>query len=372
MALPLVERDFASFFQVPFEVYPPSLPYAAMLKGDLKATLDPAKNPHWRVAEGTYFTALKDGRPVGRIVCHIHRAANERFGERAASFGFFDAIDELEVARALLGKAEEFGRVRGMTLLRGNMNLTANQEIGVLVEGEDQAPFVAQLFGPPYLARLLEQCGFARVMPMTTFVKRDLQQVDPEANLSPRQRGVLADPAFTWREFRMKRFDEDVEIVRDLLNDSMSANPLFVPMTAAEARFQLGPLEQVLDPTLTRIAEHEGKPVAATLCTPDVNPLLRAMKSRLNPWTAVQFLLGRRKLKRAVIVIFLVRRAFHGRGIIGVLNRDLMRALKEGGYTELGVTWISDTNKASLRQVELLGCLPQHRLFMFEKALNPG
>ena len=369
MTLQLLERDFESFFRVPFEVYPASLAYASMLKGDLKANLDPAKNPHWRVAEGTWFTAIKDGRPVGRIVCHLHRAANERFGEKAASFGFFDAIDDVEVARALLTRAEEFGRARGMTLLRGNMNLTANQEIGILVEGEDQAPFVAQMFGPPHLGRLLEECGFARTMPMTTFVKRDLQQFDPESCLSPKHRSLLEDPAFTWREFRMNRFDDDVEIVRDLLNDSMSANALFVPMTKDEARFQLGPLEQVLNPKLTRIAEHNGKPVAATLCTPDVNPLLRAMKSRLNPWTAIKFLLGRRKLKRAVIVIFLVRRDYHGRGIIGVLNRDLMKALKEGGYTELGVTWISDTNKASLRQVELLGCVRQHRLFMFEKRL---
>ena len=151
MTLQLVERDFPSFFQVPFEIYPATLPYTSMLRGDLEATLDPKKNPHWKVAEGTFFTALDAGRPVGRIVCHVHTAANERFAERAASFGFFDLIDDVEVARALLTRAEEFGRARGMTVLRGNMNLTANQEIGVLVEGADQAPFVAQMFGPEYL-----------------------------------------------------------------------------------------------------------------------------------------------------------------------------------------------------------------------------
>jgi GNAT superfamily N-acetyltransferase len=369
MTLRLVERDFASFFQVPFEVYPPSLPYASMLKGDLKATLDPKKNPHWQAAEGTYFTALNDGRPVGRIVCHIHRAANERFKEKAASFGWFDAADDVEVARALLTKAEEFGRARGMTLLRGNMNLTANQEIGVLAQGEAEDPFLAQMFGAPHMGSLLERCGFTKALPMSTFVKRDVQQTDPEACLSPRQQKLLGDTSFTWREFRMDRFDEDVEHVRDLLNDSMSENTLFVPMTVDEAKFQLGPLKDVMDPKLVRIAEHDGRVVAATLCTPDVNPLLRAMKSRLNPWTAVQFLLGRRRLKRAVVIIFLVRRAYHGRGIIGVLNRDLLRALKAGGYTDLGITWISDTNKGSLRQVELLGCKPQHRLFLYEKAL---
>lgn len=366
----LRERHFASFFEVPFAVYPKSIPWVSMLRGDLKALLDEKRNPHWRRAEGTYYTALRDGKPVGRILAHVHHAANERFNEKAGCFGFFDCADDLEVARALLGKAEEFSRSRKMALLRGNMNLTANQEIGVLLEGEEQEPFVAQMFQPRHLARLLGENGFSPTMPMTTFVRRGLSQLDPESLLLDKHRGLLTDPEYRWRTIRMDAFDADVEIVRQILNDSMANNPLFVPMTEAEAQFQLGPMKAILDPSLTRIAEYRGEPIATTICIPDPNPLLRSMKSRLGPISVLKFLWGKRRLRRASAIIILVRRQFHGRGVIGVLNRDLIKALQEGGYTELGGTWISDTNKPSLRQAELVGMERLHRLALFEKKLG--
>jgi hypothetical protein len=365
----LVERDFDSFFEVPFLVYPSTSPWVAMLKSDLRDLLDTKKNPHWKVAEGTYFTALRNGQPVGRLLVHVHHAANVRFSEKACSFGFFDAIDDVEVARALFTRAEVWGKERGLSLMRGNMNLTANQEIGVLTGGDHEAPFVAQMFQPAHISTLLERLGYVAKMPMSTFVQDDIKRLDPESLLLDKHRGLLSDPDYTWRPFRMNAFDDDVEIVRGLLNDAMDKNPLFVPMTPEEARFQLGPMEQIMDPALTRIAEYKGEPVAVTICIPDPNPLLKKMRSRLNPWSLLQFLWGRRRLRRASVIIILVRRDFHGKGIIGVLNRDLVKALQVGGYTAVGGTWISDTNKPSLRQIELLGMRPMHRLALFEKPL---
>jgi GNAT superfamily N-acetyltransferase len=365
----LVEGDFASFFRVPFVVYPATMPWVSMLKSDLKALLDEKKNPHWQVAERTYFTAMRDGVPVGRILCHVHHAANERFGEKAASFGFFDVEDDVETARALLSKAEEFARARHLTLLRGNMNLTANQEIGVLTDGDDKAPFVAQMFQPEWVSKLLVQCGFAATMPMTTFARFDVAAVDLDKIVTDKHRALMNDPDYVWREFRMNRFDDDVEIVRTILNDSMGQNPLFVPMTKEEARFQLGPMKMIMDPKLTRIAEFKGEPIGATICIPDPNPLLKKIGSRLTPWGLLRFLLEKKKIRRASVIIILVKRAYHGQGVIGVLNHDMMKALKEGGYTEMGGTWISDTNKASLKQAQLTGLHPHHRLALFEKSL---
>jgi hypothetical protein len=365
----LKERDFSSFFEVPFACYPSTTPWVSMLKGDLADMLDTKKNPHWQRAEGTYFTAMRDGKPVGRIVAHIHHAANERFGERAASFGFFDCVDDINVATLLMKQAEDFGRKRGMTLLRGNMNLSANQEIGVLTDGDDKDPFVAQMFQPAHISRLLTTMGFTPTMPMTSFVREGIQQMDVESLLLDKHRSLLTDPTFRFRSFRMSAFDDDIEIVRNILNDSMDKNALFVPMTAAEARFQLGPMRAIMDPTLTRIAEHNGVPIAATICIPDPNPLLRAMKSRLNPLSVLRFVFGRRKLRRASVIIIVVKREFHGRGVIGVLNRDLIAAVQKGGYTHLGGTWIGDTNKPSLKQAEMMGFQPHHRLALFEKPL---
>jgi hypothetical protein len=340
-----------------------------MLKGDLRDMLDTKKNPHWQNAEGTYYTALQDGVPVGRIVAHVHHAANARFQEKAASFGFFDVNDDPTVATALLAKAEAFGRERGMTKIRGNMNLTANQEIGCVVEGDDRAPFVAQIFQPVWVSTHLQQNGYAPTLSMSTFVNTQVQQVDLTTMVKDKHKALLADSRYTWRQFRMDKFDDDVEIVRQILNDSMSNNTLFVPLTEAEARFQLGPMKMIMNPKLTRIAEFEGTPIAATICIPDPNPLVRAIKGRLGPVGIFKFLTQRKKITRASVIIILVRKEHHGKGVIGVLNHDLVAALQQEGFTELGGTWIADTNTASLKQIQLLSMQKLHRCALFEKSL---
>lgn len=365
----VVERDFPSFFDAPFVVHPPGAPFSSPLRGDLKAMVDERKNPFFRRGAGTYFTALRDGRPVGRILAHVYFAANERWGEQASCFGFFDVADDGAAAAALLGRAEAFGRAHGATICRGAMNMTAAQEMGVVVDGFEHGPYVAQVWNPPHVPRLLMENGWRGGHPMRTFSSRDLARYDADAALTDRHRALLSDPAWRFRTVDMKRFDAELEAVRDVLNDAMHDNHLFVALTPEEMRFQLGPFEQIADPSIVWIAEHEGRPVAASLVAPDVVPLLRSMKSRLTPVSVAKFLLGRRRIRDACIVVLLVKRAYHGRGVIGVLNHHVMRSLQRGGYRSCGVTWISDANRPSLRQMELLDMQPRHRTDLFEKAL---
>ena len=370
MTMTLVERDLASFFRVPFEVYGESSPYVSPLKDDIARMLDDKKNPFFKSGEATYYTAVVDGQPRGRIVCHVHHACNVRWGEKAASFGFFDCANDEVIARALLAKAEAHARGWGCTLLRGNMNLTAAQECGVVVGGFEHAPCVAQVWNPPHIPTLLEASGFRGVYPMTTFIGRQaVLQRDWDATLQDKSKAILADPAYKIRTANMKDYQNEVQRIREVLNDAMHDNRLFVDITPAEMEFQLGPYQSVMDPNLVWIAEHNGVPVGATLCAPDLNPLLREMKSRVTPLSALTFLRKRRKMKGASVVIIIVKKAYQAKGVIGVLNAELMKALVRGKYEYIAGTWIADVNRPSLRQAELFGMDKLHRADIFEKAL---
>ena len=372
MTVTLKEGHFPSFFRVPFAIYGDAYPFVSPLRSDLRAAVRFADNPFFPRGDGTFFTATRGGRLVGRVCAHVHHAANERHGEDAASFGYFDCIDDAAVARALLGAAEAFGRERGCDRIRGNMNLTANQEIGVLTEGEDRPPYLAQVYNPAHIAGLLEACGYTRGKPMTSFVKDDLGTYDPEGLLGERHRALLADDAYTFRPFDLGRFDEETEAIRGVLNAAMADNYLFVPMTREQARFQLGPLKLVMDPSLLLLAEHGGEVIGVTMCVPDINPMLRRMRSRLWPWGWWTFLRMRRRLKGASIIIILVKPGHQARGVTRVLTYRLMRALKDGGYTHVGGTWIGDDNTPSLRSAQAIGMTPYHRVHMYEKALTPA
>src|SRR5439155_802235 len=193
----LAERDFEAFFAVPLHCYA-GTPYVSPMKSDLRRILDPARNPLFRDGHGdfTYFTVRRNGRPVGRIVAHVHYDANRCHGANRGSFGFFDCADDADVARLLLDAAEAWARSRGFTEIVGNFNLTIAQQIGVVTDGFENDPYTDMMYNPPHIPRLLATCGYEPVFPMSTF-ELDLERLDANPLLGPKQRELRGAPALT-------------------------------------------------------------------------------------------------------------------------------------------------------------------------------
>lgn len=367
--LELREGDAQAFFRVPFEVYGPRSPYVSPLESDLRRFLDARANPLFaRFGARRFFTVHRGEAMLGRIVAHVHRAANERHGTERSSFGYFDCADDLAAARLLLAAAEDFGRAQGCDEIAGAFNLTAMQQCGIVTDGFEGVPYSDQVYNPPHVPRLLEACGYARFFPMRTS-EVDLARLDPETLLGPAQRAALADPRLRWETIRARGITRLLRQVCRVLNDGFDRNPMFVPLTEEEFLFQAKDLMWVLDPRISALVHGPDGPAGAVVCIPDLNPLLRALGSRLGWAAPFHWLRFRLRRTRAVIVFYSVAQAHQGRGLNGAMLYRVTSALKRAGYRTLGITWISDQNAASLRQAEKLGGRTLHRLHLFRKRL---
>ena len=201
---------------------------------------------------------------------------------------------------------------------------------------------------------------------MRTF-ECDLAHFDPETLRGPRQRELLEHPELHWEDIRLRDFERICEDFRIALNDGFDLNPMFVPVTSEEFQFQARDLSHVMDPAISVLVHDAQGPAGAIICIPDLNPLLRALRSRIS-WTApFHFLRFRRVRNRAVLVFQSVARRWQNRGLNGAMLLRMTRALEARGYRRLGITWIADTNGPSLRQMEKLGARPLHRLHLFRK-----
>ena len=90
--LQVKEKDFESFFKVPFNVRGHKSLYAPLFKPDLKKMLS-TKNPVFKSENDfTYYTVFKSGVAAGRITAHVHKEFNERFGLKRCYFGFFESM----------------------------------------------------------------------------------------------------------------------------------------------------------------------------------------------------------------------------------------------------------------------------------------
>jgi RimJ/RimL family protein N-acetyltransferase len=366
--LSIKERDFSSFFNVPFEVYEPELGYVSLLKTDLKKFLS-TKNPLFNSTEDfTYFTAFRNNKPIGRIVAHIHHASNEKFNLKRSYFGFFDCADDPEAAKLLLDKAEEFGKKHNCTEIAGNFNLTAMQQMGVLVKAQKKFHYTDQVYGPEYLPTLLENCGYNGIFPMTTF-EFTLENLSEESLLHEKQKHILNSDEYELRNVTKKNFKKEFESIRHCLNDGFANNPMFVPLSKEEMDFQAADMMLIIDEYLTFVTYKNNRPQGTIICIPDPNSFLKNIKSKFGLSLPYYFFKHKLKNDRATIIFYSVCHEAHGQGINTAMLYKLIRNLKSRGYKKMGITWIADENKASLRMVEKLGANKLHDLKIFRKDL---
>ena len=93
------------FIQAADEVFRGDPAWIPPLDFDLKERLSPSKNPFFKRADVTLFTAWRGGRVVGRCSAQIDREHLRVWNDGTGFFGFFDTVDDVEVGRALIDAA---------------------------------------------------------------------------------------------------------------------------------------------------------------------------------------------------------------------------------------------------------------------------
>jgi GNAT superfamily N-acetyltransferase len=347
-------------------IYSSDMPWVRPLDRIVLDYLDAKRNPFYRDGRGRAFLALRDGRPIGRILAHVWGRRHPLHCGSVGYFGFYECAKDPEASAALFNAAVSFARESRCEILRGPFNMTAAQEIGIVVGGFDQAPAVDMVFTPSWYPQMLEASGFRQCLSMQTWRNDDISSLEPETMLSSDHREIHSQIGMTIRPIRSRHRDQDLELVRELVSSAFLGNWEFVPITREEWRFQIGPLVPFLDPTLVLLAEVQGVPVGVTFTVPDFNHFLRRMNGRLvHP--AAFGLFRRPPTDAAVVILFAVRKQYRGIGVSRALNRELVRALRRGGYRSLAITWIAVENQASRAQARSLGMHQLHSLSMYER-----
>ena len=152
------------FIRLPWKIYRNDPYRVPPLLLDMKALLNREKHPFFKHSSAEFFLARRGGELVGRIAAIQNNNHNNFHGERTGFFGFFESVNEKEVAAALLEQAAKWTRSRGLVQLRGPMNYSTNETVGLLVEGFDSCPFLMMTHNPAYYQGLIESAGFEKTM----------------------------------------------------------------------------------------------------------------------------------------------------------------------------------------------------------------
>ena len=242
------------------------------------------------------------------------------------------------------------------------------QQIGVQTGGFESAPYTDLIYSPEHIHQLLEQNGYSREFPMTTF-ELDLETAELPV-MKPKNQAVIDNPDFEFAPITRKVIADRMEDARVILNASFAKNPMFVPVTYEEFHFQAKDMKWIMDPRISAVLNYQGKPAACIICIPDLNPFLAKTRSRISLMTPLHFLRHKFSCDRAVLIFSGVIPELQGQGVNPVVLRHILKNMKTAGYKKLGNTWIGDSNKASLAQKEKASAQKLHRLYLFRKPLR--
>ena len=361
-----------AFVRFPWELYHGDKNWIPPLLMNVKELLNYKKHPFYDKAEIQTFLAYRNNRVVGRIAAIVDGHHNEYHKESRGMFGFFECIEEQEVANALFDAAKEWFGKRGIVSMRGPANPSQNYEWGMLIEGFHSPPTFMMTYNKPYYGRLVEGYGFKKAQDLYAF----LGHVDMLKDLDPKLTFIAEEARKRFnvevRRISKKNFSKDVRSFMDIYNAALPGQWGFTPMSEGELKATAEGLKFLIVSEMTTMAEVDGEPVATVFGLLDYNPLIRKINGRLFPFGFLRILFGRKKIKKIRLISTNVIPKFQRWGLGLVLMTRLVPDIMKWGVQEAEFSWVLESNKLSRGTLERGGTIRDktYRIYDYEPEIS--
>ena len=359
-------RRLSEFIGLPYRLHARDPLWTPPLRMDVRAMLSRAKNPFFEHAAAEYILARRDGRVVGRIAAIRNHLHNDIHRDQVGFFGFFECEDDPQAAAALFDAAAAWLRAQGLDTMRGPANFSVNDELGLLVDGFDTPPVLMMPHNPPRYVALMEGAGFTKAKDLIVFQRQATelpQRLLDGAALLERRLGIRT------RSLDMKRFDDEVALVKKLYNAAWEKNWGYVPMTDHEIDHLALQLKQIVVPELVVFAEREGQAIGFAVALPDLNVALRRNRSgRLFPGI-LKVLWAARTIRRTRIAMLGALPEWQGRGVDVLLYKRIWETARQKGYDWGEAGWILEDNHAMVNGLVRMGFEPYKTYRVYDRPL---
>lgn len=301
-------RDTVRFITSWWPIYADDPHWVPPLIPERKEFFNPNKNPFFRNARVQCFMAFRNGAPVGTIAATIdlkHLEIEPGIG----MFGFFEFVNDEAVAAALLGAANGWFATNGIHTIRGPFNFTSNHEFGLLVDGFDTDPCIANPHNRDYYGAIYERIGLQKAMDWYAYWLQNDGPCPPTIQAIT-DRFVKRHPQLSLRQADGSQFDRELELFYEIYNDAWEHNWGHVHLEREEFMFTGKGLKQVINPELCWFAYMDGELAGASVTLPDFNQVAKKMNGRIFPFGWYHYLTGRSRIDVLRVFVLGIKQRF--------------------------------------------------------------
>ena len=343
----LTRSELRKFVDFPEKLYRNNPYYVPPLVFDQLDTLDQQKGAAQEFCDSVLYMAYKDGEAVGRVAAIVNHLANEQWNHKEVRFGWYDFIEDREVAKALMDKVYEFGRKHKMDSVVGPLGFTDFDPEGMLIQGYDQIGTMALIYNHPYYNDYLAEMGFEKDVDWNEYVVK-VPTVMPErwprlekiireranVHLRPLTRKIIRQEDYGHKVFRCIN-----ECYKDLYN--------FTILPDHMAEKYLGFYLSILDLRYLSMVENEkGELVAFGISMPSIVKALQKTRGKLFPfgWWPLAKAMFFKQGDKAELLLVGVRPDYQNSGVNSLIFMDMFRKYNEMGIKTAETNAVLETN----------------------------
>lgn len=328
-------KGYDSFVRFPFKLYGDS-PYwvPPIIKEEIE-TIDPEINPVYQNAVAHFYLAYKGKQIVGRIGAMINWIEVNQVGKKKVRFGWFDAIDDVQVTEALLEKVIALGKEHQLDTVEGPVGFSNLDKAGLLVEGFEEQNTMITNYNAPYYASHFKTLGYEK---LAQWVEYEIQIHD--YSKSPEKVKRFSDIVMKRYRLQLIEFKTQADIIPyvdqmfDLLDKTYDKLQTFVPIQAYQIEHYKKRFLRFINPKFIKcVVDDKGDMIAFSITMPSFTKALKKVNGKLNLIGYFHLFRAMYFNRKASFYLIGIRPDFQNKGITAIIFNEMQKTFNDFGIT---------------------------------------
>lgn len=349
------------FLEFPVKLYAQDTNWIRPLDQDIENTFNPAKNKHFNHGECIRWILQSDkGETIGRVAAFINHETAKNEEQPTGGMGFFECIENQEVAFLLFDTCKEWLAKRGMEAMDGPINFGERDSFwGLMIKGWNHEPTYKMPWTKQYYIQYFEEYGFKDYFQQYVYSAGILTSKTTQSVMDKANR-VFANPDITFKHIKKRELPKFGEDFRIIYNEAWAKFPGVKGMTEEQGQSLVAQMKPIIDEQLIWFAYDGDRPIAFFIVIPDLNQIIKHLNGKFGIWEKIKFmlLLWRGVVTRTCGLIFGVVPDYQGKGVESAIAMKLrLEGIKDPffQYETIDMNWVGDFNPKMNRFVSQLG-----------------
>lgn len=360
------------FVEFPLKLYKNCQYFVPPLYGDEMAIFTD-KNAYADTCVSVFFLAYENGEVKGRIQGIIQNQYNELHNEKRLRFSRFDAVDDIEIARALFDALEKWGRENGLDTVCGPLGYSDLEREGLLIEGFEELSTFEEQYTYDYYPKLIEGCGYIKEIDWLEFnLKAPKQKNEMLKRVAERALEIsklhIVDPSKYKKRDYINKYKDGVF---DCIDRCYSHLYGTVPITESMKKQIIDQFMLVINKEyLIIICDENERVVSFALCMPSIGKALQKSGGRLTLPAIFKLLKLVNKPEIVDLALVAVLPEYQSGGINAVMLQKMTEYLESGKIDSFETNLNLETNTQVMAQWKYFDARQHKRRRSYVKKLE--